>query len=225
MGTPADPLNLPITPGALRADEVRELVDRDDPVILEIGANCGQTTAEFMRAMPRATVFAFEPDPRAIAKHRRNLSHPGVQLFECAIGSRNGTATFHQSSGAEDRSEYRAGWDQSGSLRKPRSHLTIWPWVRFDRQIDVPIRTLDAWAAEHRVTAVDFIWADVQGAEGDLVDGAMNVLRSTRYVYTEYSNDEWYEGQIVLAELRQRLRDFELIRRYPMDALFRRRSR
>jgi len=207
---------------ALEAAEVRAFVGREDPVILEIGANCGQTTAQLLEVMPSARIFAFEPDPRAIAEFRRNITGANVRLFECGVGAMNGAVTFHQSSGVhEDFPEYGAdGWDQSGSIRRPRKHLEVWPWVKFDRQIEVPIVTLDAWAAQHAVTHVDFIWADVQGAEGDLVRGASSVLRNTRYFYTEYSNDEWYEGQVTLPELTALLPGFEIIRRYPMDVLF-----
>jgi hypothetical protein len=80
--------------------------------------------------------------------------------------------------------------------------------------------TLDAWSEQHRISQADFIWADVQGAESDLVEGAALFLTSSRYFYTEYSNDEWYEGQITLAELLEKLPGFDLVRRYPMDALF-----
>jgi 2-O-methyltransferase len=84
----------------------------------------------------------------------------------------------------------------------------------------MPIMTLDTWSELHQITEADFIWADVQGAESDLVEGAARFLRSSRYFYTEYSNEEWYEGQITLAGLLERLPDFDLVKRYPMDALF-----
>jgi len=209
------------SPEALTAAEVRDLIARPDPVIVEVGANSGQTTAELLKAMPRATIHAFEPDPRAIAKFRRNIRHPWVYLRECAVGAEVGSVRFFQSSGGEDLPDYREGWDQSGSIRRPRGHREDWPWVTFKQEIEVPIVTLDAWAAEEGIAAVDFIWADVQGAEGDLIDGAAAVLARTRYLYTEYSDREWYEGQISLQALVERLPDFELIRRYPLDALFR----
>jgi FkbM family methyltransferase len=214
-------LSFPISPGVLTGVEIRNLLGTETPVILDIGANCGQTTAELLRVLPGARIFAFEPDPRAIAKFRQNINHPQVQLQECAVGATNGTITFHQSSGAEHLAEYPEGWDQSGSIRKPRSHLQVWPWVKFDKQIEVPIVRLDDWAREHAISSVDFIWADVQGAESDLIDGASRTLGSARYFYTEYSNSEWYEGQITLQDLVEKLPDFELVRRYPMDALFR----
>ena len=124
----SDALNFPITPGALTAAEIRQRVGKDNPIIIEVGANCGQTTVELLRAMPGATIFAFEPDPRAIAKFRAAIENPNVHLFEYAIGATNGTISFHQSSGAEHLAEYSAGWDQSGSIRRPNSHLKVWPW-------------------------------------------------------------------------------------------------
>jgi FkbM family methyltransferase len=216
-----DALSFPISPGALSAAEIRQLVGKDDPVIIEVGANCGQTTVELLKAMPGATIFAFEPEPRAIAKFRNVIANPNVHLYECAIGAVNGTICFNQSSGAEHLPEYREGWDQSGSIRRPNSHLKVWPWVKFEKQITVPITTLDAWSEQHQISEADFVWADVQGAESDLVEGAAQFLRSCRYFYTEYSNEEWYEGQITLAELLKKLTDFDLVRRYAMDALFR----
>jgi len=219
-----DVLSFPISPGVLTGTEIRDLLGMDAPVILDIGANCGQTTAELLTVLPQATVFAFEPDPRAIAKFRHRINSPRAHLQECAVGATNGTVSFHQSSGAEHMAEYAEGWDQSGSIRKPRTHLQVWPWVKFDRQIEVPIVRLDDWAAQHGVGAVDLIWADVQGAESDLIEGASRVLASTRYFYTEYSNSEWYEGQISLPGLVRMLPDFELVRRYPMDVLFRRKT-
>lgn len=215
-----DSANFPITPGALSAVEIRQYVGKDDPIIVEVGANCGQTTVEMLKAMPRATIYAFEPDPRAIAKFRAAITHPSVHLYESAIGAVNGTVCFHQSSGAEHVADYSKGWDQSGSIRRPNSHLKVWPWVKFEKQITVPIMTLDAWSELHKVETADFIWADVQGAESDLVEGAARFLRSSRYFYTEYSNEEWYEGQITLAGLREKLPDFNLVKRYHMDALF-----
>lgn len=217
-------LSFPVSPGVLTGEEIRDLIGKDAPVILEIGANCGQTTGELIKSMPRATIFAFEPDPRAIAKFRQNINEPRVRLHECAVGATNGTISFHQSSGAEHLAEYAQGWDQSGSIRKPQSHLQVWPWVKFEKQIEVPIVRLDDWAQQHGITSVDFIWADVQGAESDLIEGASRVLASTRYFYTEYSNSEWYEGQVTLPGLVQMLPDFELLRRYQMDVLFRNRT-
>jgi FkbM family methyltransferase len=204
--------------GSLSSDDIYRLVGKDDPVIIEIGANVGQTTVAFIKRMPKAKIYCFEPDPRAAQHFREVFSalDANVTLFECAVGDATGTVVFHQSSGEGDLKD----WNQSGSIREPKSHLQVWPWIKFQDQIDVPIVRLDDWALTHDITDVDFIWADVQGAEIDLINGAKHTLARTRFFYTEYSNDEWYEGQITLEHLYKSLNGFSVCRVFPMDALF-----
>jgi FkbM family methyltransferase len=215
-----------ITRGQFLPAQMHGLLGRPDPIILEIGANNGMHTRHFMRVFPQAKIFAFEPDPRAIAKFKKRISDPRVVLFEGAIGAEDGEAEFHVSSGLpptftpEQRQNFADGWDLSGSLRAPKTHTKIWPWCKFEKTIRVPVRTLDSWTCENGIERIDFIWADTQGAEGDLVAGGRNTLARTRFFYTEYSNNEWYEGQPNLATLAAMLPGFDIVTRYSMDVLF-----
>lgn len=83
---------------------------------------------------------------------------------------------------------------------------------------------LDDWCEEYGVTQIDFIWMDVQGAEADVIAGAAGTLNKTRFIYTEYSNNELYEGQLSLRSLLKRLPTFDLVARYPGDILLRNRN-
>lgn len=199
---------------------LKQLIGKVDPVIVEIGANVGQTTEEFLREMPASRIYCFEPEPRAIAKFKDRIKSPNVKLFECAVGNENGRVSFHQSSG--DGSVVARDWNESGSIRKPKLHKEGWPWVKFETQIEVPITRLDDWARMENVSSVDLIWMDGQGAEGDIIEGGLSVLANTRFLYTEYGNREWYEGQIPLNTICHLLQNLELklIRLFPMDALF-----
>jgi hypothetical protein len=80
---------------------------------------------------------------------------------------------------------------------------------------------LDSWNRQQNLERFDFIWADVQGAEGDLVDGGLETLSKTRFFYTEYSNREWYEDQVTLAQLTAKLPHFEIIGQTGRDVLLR----
>lgn len=205
--------------------EVRRLIGREDAIILDVGSNDGSDTNRFLARFPRGSVYSFEPDPRAIARWRKNVVSDRAVLFECALGAVDGEAEFHMSSGEERGAAADGGLpaehDSSGSLRAPKTHLKRWPWVKFEKKINVQVRTLDSWAAEQKIERVDFIWADVQGAEGDFIAGAGATLRKSRYFYTEYSNDEWYEGQITLDKISELLGpEFVMLERWRMDALF-----
>ena len=212
----------PVTPGALNRDTLPALLGRDDPVILEIGCNDGLHTREFLRLFPRATVFAFEPDPRARERFAAAVNDPRVRLFDIAVSDVDGEIDFHMSNGAptaECAAVLPKGWDYSGSIRKPTGHLDAHPWCTFDQTIKVKTQTLDGWCQQYGVNHVDFIWADVQGAEGDLVRGGRRALAKTRYFYTEYSDRPLYEGQVDLRTLLALLPDFTVVDRFAADVL------
>jgi len=217
----------PVIPDPIDFDVIRALVGADARVILDIGANNGWHSAQFSRMFPQAAIHSFEPDTRAIAKFRERVHSPQVVLHEAAIGAADGTAQFHISSGlppdipAEKLAQYAQGWDQSGSLRVPKAHLELWPWCRFEETATVAVRSLDSWAHEHGIGAVDFIWADIQGAAGDMIQGGGETLANTRYLYTEYSNKELYEGEPNLPALLAMLPGFSVLKRYPLDVLLR----
>jgi FkbM family methyltransferase len=215
----------PIHPGVINPYYLRELIGPRARVIVEIGANDGSHTLQLLNLFPDAKIFAFEPDPRALARFKANVSDPRVR-FEAAVGANEGEAEFHVSSGLppaappELEVHYPQGWDQSGSLRAPKTHRIVWPWCKFESKITVPVWRLDSWARQHEIDHIDFIWADVQGAEGDLIAGAQATLARTRYLYTEYSNDEWYEGQPTLQQLVDMLPNFVILHRFALDVLF-----
>ena len=83
------------------------------------------------------------------------------------------------------------------------------------------MRTLDAWSAKHAPGPIDFIWADMQGAEATLATGGAKTLARTRYLYCEYSDQELYEGEPTLAQLLDLLPDFEVVYRLPGDVMLR----
>jgi FkbM family methyltransferase len=171
--------------------------------------------------MPQAKIYCFEPDPRAIRSFKNNLGPDldKVELFELAVSDRTGQVDFYSSTGG-DRPE---GWDLSGSIRRPKNHLHVYPWVKFETIVTVDTCRLDDWCARNGVKQVDFIWMDVQGAEADVIAGAPKILRETRFVYTEYSNKELYEGQLPLKSLIRQLPSFEVVARYRKDVLLRNR--
>jgi FkbM family methyltransferase len=195
--------------------EIAALIQRPKPTILEIGCNDGCDTIEFLRVMPDATIYCFEPDHRAIKRFKDKVGNRhNVSLFEGAVSNRSGTIDFHVS-------DIQGGFDQSGSIRRPKNHIKECSWVSFDSTINIPSVRLDDWSKDNHIQHVDFIWMDVQGAEGDVIAGAQETLERTRFIFTEYSNNELYEGQPSLRKLIASIPSFEVVKRYPGDVLLR----
>ena len=216
-----------VVEGELDIARLPPLIGTNAPVILEIGCNDGSHTRQFLDVFPQARIYCFEPDARALRRFAQHVQSANVTLVPVAIGAVDGTARFFASGGApspEWAARLPDGWDLSGSIRPPRKHLQRAPWCTFDSGSAVPMRSLDSWAREAGIDRVDFIWADVQGAEGDVVMGGQDTLARTRYFYTEYSNEELYEGQVDLKGLLRSLPQFKVVHRYHGDVLLANRS-
>jgi 2-O-methyltransferase len=212
----------PTLPGELDLGAILGLLGKNDPVILDIGCNDGSHTLEFLRLFGDSRVYAFEPDPRAIVSFRSKVRSDKAKLFEFAISDEDGNTQFHISDGIPSGEWARlrpGGWDLSSSIKKPKEHLAVHPWCTFDTKVVVRTRRLDTWCLEQGVGPIDFIWADVQGAEENLIRGGREALGRTRYFYTEYCDRELYEGQISLGGIRKLLPDFDMLYRFANNVL------
>jgi FkbM family methyltransferase len=195
-----------------RPQGIREWVEsrfggNDEKLFLELGSHEG-TDTEWLAQIPGVRIHAFEPDPRNTQPPRAN-----VTVHHAAVWEHDGRRPLILS-----EEGWGQRWTYSSSLRRPKNHLHRYP-VTFDGSVEVELVALDTFAREHAIELVDFVWADVQGAEGDVVRGGLATLRNTRYLYTEYSNDELYEGQSTLPELLALLPDFRVLELWPEDVL------
>lgn len=210
----------------LKHADLVALLGTDYPVILEVGCNDGVDTLAMAKVFPEGRIYCFEPIESARVRWRHNLDEqrrghvfaPRITLHPIAIGAMNGLVDFYPSHG--DGVLQPTSWDYSGSIHQPKNHLKHHPWCGFGTAIKVPLMRLDSWSGMMGVSHVDFIWADVQGAEGDLIRGGMNTLARTRYLYTEFSDAELYESQVNLKTLLAMLPgEWEIVRRYTEDVL------
>lgn len=189
--------------------EIKDLVGRGRPrdmrtVILEIGCNNGNDSQAFLDTFPGPglRLYCFEPDPRAIAQFKDRIRDPRCELIEAAIAADDGRTVLHMSGGRPPGHPPDLDWNMSSSIRQPTGHLQMSPWCTFDRKVEVETMRLDTWYKQHpELGTIDFIWADTQGAEVDLINGGRLALDNTRFCFTEFYNTPCYQGQINLAQI------------------------
>ena len=220
--------------------EIRQLLDKDNPTILEIGAHKGEDTLKFLHEFPNIRIFSFEPDPRCIRNFKKNVIDKRCTLIEAAISDTDGETVLYMSTGWPIKvpkilrilggkrfwtfliSSYRRyrgtekDWTGSSSIKKSISGSKRWPWLKFDKRVRVKTLSLDTWAQMNNINSVDFAWVDVQGAEKDLIKGAAHTLKSTRYFYTEYGATSCYSDAMSKEETIELLckHGFRLIPKY-----------
>ena len=183
----------------MNKSQIRELVNRELPIIFEIGCADGIDTIEFIDVFgDNMKLYCFEPDNRnadvflngGFRPIRPDLLH-GIKrdnvIFENkAVGNIDGIVEFNQSSTI-----------YSSSLKKP-TDLFEQTWgsaIKFNNILQVECVTLDKYLNDNQIDVIDFMWADVQGAEDLMIMGGSESFKSKiRYLYTEYSGVEFYEG-------------------------------
>lgn len=145
-------------------EHLERLVHRGDTVI-DCGANLGlYTLAAAGLVGPRGRVLAVEPQAYAARELQRSAEASGftqVSVAQVAISNTDGYAMLDTSTGATSASIVHRSAQEHGTTK-------------------VPTRSLDSLVAEHRLSRLDLVKLDVEGAEEYALTGAMISLRRYR---------------------------------------------
>lgn len=134
----------------------------DDVLFADVGANHGLVSLALARRHPGLRIDAFEPDPSATQRLRRNVElnpelAPRIDLHELAVSSAPGRATFQSAADSAN--------PEVGAL-SPSGPGTI----------DVDVTSLDTFYPPDR-RAPDVVKIDVEGAELEVLLGMRELLR------------------------------------------------
>ena len=146
----------------------------------DIGSHVGDRIGSFRRLGAR--VLALEPQPDCAAVVRALYGNdPDVRLLEAACGPRAGHLTLHINSAnptvtTASRDFLRAAEGAGG-----------WEGQVWDREISVPVTTLDALMAEHGRPA--FAKIDVEGFEADVLAGLSTPIATLSFEFTTIQRD------------------------------------
>ena len=167
----------------------RVLVGIPVRTVVDAGAYHGEFTAFYRSAFPTAQVFAFEPFPESASMFQaRHGKDPQVHLQAVALGEAPGVASFYVNQLAATSSLLPT---DRGSAVENAS------WYENVQKLEVPVTTLDVFAAERKLDRIDLLKMDVQGTEPAVLAGAAALLSrgAIEVVYTEVIFQPVYKGQ------------------------------
>jgi len=182
----------------------KEIIQKENPIIFEIGTNDGTDTINFFAEFQSPILHCFEPDPVTFERflERTKPFEKSIHSICAAVSDKSGTSNFIISSND----------GLSSSLKKPKLHIPIHRQVKFIDNKIVNTITLDEYGEKNNISFCDLIWMDVQGAEDLIIKGGKKFFKRVKYVYTEFSNVELYEGAIGKYEIEQILPNFEIVK-------------
>ena len=145
---------------------------RPGSVVIDAGANLGEWTVPFARAVGgTGRVLAIEPAPRSAAALEMTLAVNALrhaEVIRCAVGDHEGRAGFAVP--VVTSVETDTGTARIGSA------------VAGQEGLCVPLRTLDSLMIERGLDRLDLVKIDVEGYERKVLDGAEAALDRFRPV-------------------------------------------
>lgn len=176
--------------------------NNENPIILELGTFDLSDSIEFSKLLPTSTIYAFEcsPDNIDAIKH---LNYPtNIHIEHSAIGNIDGEVDFYPSKTID----FQRTWFQSGSTKAPYKHLEEYT-VSFSQPVKVEGIKLDTWYKNSGLwgKTIELIYSDLNGSDGDMIDGGMECLKNTRLLYLELFDKELYKGMQLKDEINKKL--------------------
>jgi FkbM family methyltransferase len=141
----------------------------EDGIVFDVGAHAGQFSKLFAKLAPKGFVYSFEPGTYARTILRVGIRANrlrNIMILPFALGARSGVAIL------------RVPVKASGSYGFGLSHIGA-PDRPGEREA-VAMTTLDEAAEALGLTRLDFIKADIEGYELQLIKGATQTLARLR---------------------------------------------
>ena len=136
---------------------------KDNDVVIDAGANMGVFSI-YASKYTTGKIYAFEPQKEAIRLLEKNiglnLSQEQISIVPYGLSDFCGTAGLSVSHGSHSASSIVI------QRNEDEEHEII------------NCTTLDAWAKENNITKIDFIKADIEGAERKMLIGAQEILKT-----------------------------------------------
>jgi len=188
----------------LHLDGIRDqrwLVPKSNPLILDVGANRGQSARRYLEVFPGAEIYAFEPGEAAYLELREMAtSNPRIHPVRQVLADSVREVTFHL-----NRADFTSSLLPAASGSEAVVDQNLLSEVRQER---LRAATLTEFCREQSISRVDVLKLDVQGAELLVLKGADTLLSggAISIVFTEVQFAPLYDGQCFFGEVAEFLR-------------------
>lgn len=132
-----------------------------DPVIFDIGANCGDWTRGIWQAIGRGQYFAYEPQ-EACLRSLEDAAVPKLAIVQKAVSDQPGQMNLYSD---------HAGSGLASLYERSETYLDAQTQAEV-----VPVTTIDDEFEAHGLDRIDFMKIDVEGAELRVLRGAGRCL-------------------------------------------------
>jgi len=139
--------------------------------VIDIGANRGYWTRDFLKVFPDATITLIEPNV-ALQTYFQDLldTQPKLRYLPIGVGKQTGIFRFTLNP-HDDSSTFL--FDENEARK------------RGFKQVEIPVSTLDDLLREGKIESPDLVKIDAEGLDLDVLDGASDLFGNTEIFMVE----------------------------------------
>ena len=143
--------------------------------LVDIGANDGGYTSEFLSFFPEAQAYCFEPNPETYQMLKNTLKTTSVKIYPIAVSDHSGNAKLYD---LADNAPLK-------STQPTATLASLYPSVITElhhqpaKCYSVKATTLDHWATQNHLSQIDWVKIDTEGHELAVLKGAHQLIKST----------------------------------------------
>ena len=188
----------------LSFDEIlKKKITKKRPVIIDVGANNGQSIDRFSKIFDEPIIHSFEPikDEFNTLKIKYG-SQKDIHLNNFALGERKEKKIFNITKKSENSSfnnlNQGTNWIK---IRSKQYGVNEKDYV--DRRLEIEIDKLDNYCTQNRIKNIDILKIDTQGYEDKVLSGSLDLIKEKKVsiIITEIIFDDVYDNYFSFSDI------------------------
>jgi FkbM family methyltransferase len=180
-------------------------INSKSPVILDVGANKGQSIDFFRSVYPTCVIYAFEPNPRLFtALEKKYCDIKNIHLINKGVSNVSGILELKETVTDETSTFEELNYDSS-YLKMKSAILGVEPKDIVLKTHQVQVIKLSDFITENKLNEIHVIKIDTEGHELKCLIGLFSNTNPTiKYIQLENHNDDMYfqkSGEQTISDL------------------------
>lgn len=187
------------------------LLDKQNPLVIDVGANQGKFSSLIKKIQPNSTLIAFEPHPKTYKNLVKIANKYEFQTVNLGLSDKKGRLKFYDyknNDGSTHASLYK------NVIEKLHNEQSVSHTVK--------VTTLDEYMSDNKLSSKDInlLKIDTEGHEYAVLEGAKRLIKKKKIDAIQFEfNDMNIESKIFLTDFIRLLPDYQFYRLLPEDLL------
>ena len=189
-------------------DQIYKKILKDNILVIDVGANKGQTIERFRKLFLNKNIHSFEPIKHEYLNLKQKYSNKNnIVLNNFAMGELPGEKEFninHYTGSSSFLNIKESNW-----LNFKSKKFNIEPKNFLKNKEKIKIETLDNYCQKNNIKNIDIVKIDTQGYEDKVLEGCQQMIegKNIKFIELEIILSDLYENTLSIKDIEDKLKN------------------